>query len=708
MTKLPKYFSVILLLFYTQFLLAQNQANPLILHDLEDNHSLTPFLEVLVDEKAQFSFDEVRYSQKFGQLNEKTNYKATTHWLRFQVKNQSKLDEDFKISLAFTDSVDFYSPLGTENYKKTQSGDLYPIEKRDVEVGQIVFLKLYIPRGATQTFYMRLHSSSSISQSFKVQALKSLRVFSEEVFTLRFDKARLYQALFYGGLFIMLFYNLVIFFSLRSISYLYYVVYILLVIVFLASNSGYLVEIFLPNSPRTDLYIRFLTTPLLMLAYLTFSQSYLKVSQYSKKYALIINTLQVLLLVCGLAMVAGFWSVGRLLVIILAILSFLYILFLAFYVFRKGYSPARYFIAANLLLIFGGVLYAFPRFVGVVDNPITQYSVQISVVFQVAIFSLGLADSINLIRKQLAENILLQERQAKEQEAERNRLIADQNRQLEIKVVERTAEVVEQKELIEQKNKKITDSIRYAKRIQQAILGSEVEVTQRLGEAFLYFSPKDIVSGDFYWISSPKNDADERIVMAAADCTGHGVPGAFMTMLGNALLNEIVDEDGITQPNLVLAELDKRLINLLQKQVSDFQIADGMDIVVLCIDKKANAVEISAALNPMYYVRNNEIVEIKGSKFPIGGSHQKEAKVFGLQTISTQSGDCFYIFSDGYQDQFSSDGQKFMKKRMREYILSIHNLPMKTQHQQLAQTIETWKGDKGQTDDILVIGFRVG
>lgn len=292
---------------------------------------------------------------------------------------------------------------------------------------------------------------------------------------------------------------------------------------------------------------------------------------------------------------------------------------------------------------------------------------------------------------------------------------------LEQKVEDRTAEISQQKDeiekqhqIIEKKNQNITASITYASRIQQAILGSTEAITSNFKESFILLKPKDIVSGDFYWYTEVKkassnvSGAEHKTlffkVIAAADCTGHGIPGAFMTVMGNALLDEIINENRVTNPSKILSLLDRKLLMKLQKH----NVNDGMDMSMLIFDEENQKVSFSGANNPLYYVRDGDIHQVKGSKFPVGSSQYKDKKKFDLINIDYQAGDIFYIFSDGFQDQFGgTENRKYYTKQFRDFLLKISSLSLKEQKIQLEEELEAWKGNYPQTDDILVIGIKV-
>lgn len=285
-------------------------------------------------------------------------------------------------------------------------------------------------------------------------------------------------------------------------------------------------------------------------------------------------------------------------------------------------------------------------------------------------------------------------------------------RMLEDKVTQRTAEVVRQKAEIELQSQKIevfykqvTDSIRYAKRIQEAILPPDSLVKKLLPDSFVLYKPKDIVSGDFYWIEQ----VNDRVVFAAVDCTGHGVPGAFMSIVGHNLLKQITSKNKFTQPSKILDDLSNDVSETLhQRNYEESTTKDSMDITICSYNQKTRDLEFAGALNPLFVVRDGELHEIKGNKFPAGIFLEKENKKFTNHKLKMEKGDVVYIFSDGYADQFGGPkGKKFMANQFRNLLLDIHRKPMPEQKRILDQTIEHWRGMEDQVDDILVMGMRV-
>lgn len=282
-----------------------------------------------------------------------------------------------------------------------------------------------------------------------------------------------------------------------------------------------------------------------------------------------------------------------------------------------------------------------------------------------------------------------------EQEQEKKRILESQNERLEQLVVERTAELAE-------KNNEIKDSITYAQRIQRAILTSKAEINATLKNCFVLFKPKDIVSGDFYFYAEKNN----TVLIAAADCTGHGVPGALMSMIASEKLMAAVAES--TDPSVILNLVNKGIKSSLKQSDHEESTRDGMDIVLVSLDLKHNKAYYSGANRPIWIIRNGgkEFEELKATKKAIGGFTPDEQH-YDLHELELKAGDTFYVFTDGYADQFGHTGKKLMTKKFRELLLSIQHLSMQEQENYLDDFIENWKQDVEQVDDILVIGVRI-
>jgi len=267
--------------------------------------------------------------------------------------------------------------------------------------------------------------------------------------------------------------------------------------------------------------------------------------------------------------------------------------------------------------------------------------------------------------------------------------------------------VIMQRDKITEQNLKITDSIQYAKRIQNSILPPEELFANAFSDYFILFKPKDIVSGDFYWLKETEN----LIFIAVADCTGHGVPGAFMSLLGMSFLNEIV-ESGLTQSSEILSKVRDRIKNTLRYQINKQESKDGMDIALCVINKNDNELQFTGAYHSLLILRQNgeqdcELIEIKGDKMPVG-AHYKNDKIFSQHHVIIEKTDKFYLFTDGFIDQFGGAfDRKFLPKRFKEILIKTGKEPMLNQKTELLNNLESWMDQTEQIDDILVIGFNL-
>ncbi len=287
--------------------------------------------------------------------------------------------------------------------------------------------------------------------------------------------------------------------------------------------------------------------------------------------------------------------------------------------------------------------------------------------------------------------------------------LAANERMLEQKVIERTAELVEKQKEVEEQNEKIselyeevTDSIKYAKGLQEAILPPDEFVKKSMPDSFVLYKPKDIVSGDFYWIEE-KND---KVYFAAVDCTGHGVPGAFMSIVGYNALNEALRTND--SPGGILDALNKGISKTLHNNAMGSTTKDGMDLALCSYDKKTKILEYAGAYNPLYLIRDGGVEQLKADKTAIGSYYEAAEAKYTNHVIQLKEKDYVYIFSDGYADQFGGPkGKKFMYKRFRDYLLTLNGKSMPDQKQFLDDTLEQWKGPLEQIDDILVIGIHI-
>jgi serine phosphatase RsbU (regulator of sigma subunit) len=395
----------------------------------------------------------------------------------------------------------------------------------------------------------------------------------------------------------------------------------------------------------------------------------------------------------------------------------------------KGNKIARFYVLAWSIYIVGGLMATLRNSGALPHNFWTTHMVEIGAATETFLLALALSDKYRKIRQD-AHNLLEQKVQERTVELqERNEELTTLNEEIR----QQSEEIMAQRDAleyaysrIENQNTDIFDSLEYAKRIQDALLPMRERIEAYFADFLLLHQPKDIVSGDFYWfatVDSWKQPTVEHdglslsltdleikrnkiAFLAVVDCTGHGVPGAFMTMIGGGLLEQIVRRDKIYSPAQILKELDARLLRTFQQRSSEEQVQDGMDISLLQIDLTHKKLVWASAKRPLWIAEKGrqEFTIYKGDKYPIGGN-QFTHKIFTEQEINMQEGDVLYTFSDGYADQFGEKG-KYTVRRFKELLLENRFKTLKTQEMLLHNHTQAWRGSESQTDDILVIGLK--
>jgi serine phosphatase RsbU (regulator of sigma subunit) len=514
-----------------------------------------------------------------------------------------------------------------------------------------------------------------------------------------------------GGLCMMILYNLILFFNVKEPEYIYYVMCLFTSVIYITqrtSSGQVLGKIFGINGD--------IVVILLSLCFVLFIKSYTR--EVKNKT---INTILSVLLIIYSWFCIDFIFFDRFLFKILYIVLIIPLSFTLIFVlwrsYNLGYKPAIYPLLASLLLAFANVIDVLANAYHLIPTHfLASISYELGLVQQSLLLSFGLSYKISVIRK---EN--------EKAQAENLRIVQEQNILLENKVKERTLQLQEsneeilqtneelqqtletinlQKVEIEEKNKHINDSIRYAQRIQKALLPFEENFAEHFGKDnfFILYKPKDVVSGDFYFFE----EVDKKLIIMAVDCTGHGVPGAFMSMIGINLLEEIIVFQRNTNPAEILTLLHKKIRFVLKQK--ETKNTDGMDLSMVVINKDMQIMEFAGAKNPMIYLQNKELYTLKADKMPIGGEQKEMERIFTKQTVDISQPTTIYLFSDGYQDQFGGKNKKrFMISQMKELFLGLQDIPMLEQQNILNQTIDNWmaEGQETQIDDILVLGVKM-
>ncbi len=577
------------------------------------------------------------------------------------------------------------------------SGFNIPPRLKDVNISGSDELRFYIPPGKSDTLYLY---TSVIDES--VISDLTFTVSTHDIVLQKDKSRRMVFGIFLGIMLIMILYHLPLFIQVKEISYLYYLFYIIAFLGFFVNKEGYIYEV-MPQFTSAPLNTFLLEVFLLL--FLLFGRSYLDTAKTLRAWDRIlvmaigfilfglVLTLVIILLTGTGHFVPYFLQIIVLSINILSATASLFLAIMPAFILKKmHFAPARYFLVANGFLILGVILlFTLNNF------SLGKHGLEIGVTLQIVTFSVGLGGKINLLKRdrELAQRRIID--QLRENAALKDKV----NRELEDKVNERTREIQLQKEQIERQNKEIKYSFDYAKRIQSTVLPPNEVFENLFAEHFIFLKPRDIVSGDFYWISQREN----KIFITASDCTGHGVPGSLMSMLGITLLHEIVNEKYVSHSEEILNELRFSIARTLKQEGKPGEQKDGMDMVMLIYDRASQKLEFSGANNPIYIVRNGEMTEYKGNNMPV--AYYDNMTDFTRHSIQLKRGDRIYLFTDGFPDQFGGPlGKKFKYKPFKELLLEVHDRPMEEQKRILQMVFDEWKGSLDQIDDVLVMGLR--
>jgi two-component system, sensor histidine kinase LadS len=701
-------------------------------------------LHILKDEEGLLQIEDVTnpgIQHRFEPLYDKNiNYKFSTaaFWIRLSIAPVQPVRTNYYFSLGYPllDSIHIYSLSPTQKWQLSRLGDMYPYTSRPID-HRLFLHELELEEGTTATYYIRVRTSSSVVMPMDVLSSRELHQLD--------NRADVAYGILYGILLVMILYNLFIYVSLRDVNYVFYSLSIVGSFLFFFTNSGHLNQFLFTTQPWMANKIMIVFMGFLSVASAIFARSFLNLQLYSK---VLDNLLRFALLMGALIMLLAFvidYSIAVRTAMFLLLGQAFLLLICGTHCWRKGNKSARFFVIGWFVYLLGGMAIAL-RNIGLLPHTVlTSHAVEIGSALEVIFLSLALGDKYRLLRMDNEESQL----RALEVQLQANEA-------LEHKVKERTAEINQQKaelelhrDSIEKQNRvlevinfevqrhseKITSSIQYAKRIQEAILKHEDKIARLFPQHFIVYKPRDIVSGDFYWLSEiqvprpivqkvagsagtsifypeHREEYSTKIILAAIDCTGHGVPGAFMSLIGDALLNQIVNEKKITSPDLILNHLHASVRSLLNQNSSHSH--DGMDVALCVIDKAERTLEYAGARNPLVYFRHHApgaapaaMEVIKGNRISVGGT-RNETRAFTKHCLRFDTPVTLYLFSDGYQDQFGGEkNKKFMAGQFKKLLCHIHHLPLPEQKEILENTMEHWMKGGEQVDDMLVMGVRI-
>jgi two-component system, sensor histidine kinase LadS len=634
-----------------------------------------------------------------------------TYWIKFRV--QTLHDEKnwlLEFAYPFYDSLFVLVEKPDSGFSFFVAGDHLPFYQRWFNHPNFIFPFHLKASPAYSTVYARLVCHGEAT-SLPVGILTAAHLAQRDYMV------QLSLGAYYGILTFAFFLTLFLVFSLRERAQWFYLAYVLFVALFQGALDGYLFKFVFFDFPYGANHIIPFAGASGIAFLILFTVEVLKIGSHHQRLDFALKTLAGLFLLLALTglLKNPFYSFALKTTNVLAVLANLLILGTAIFAFYRKLPNSRYFLVAFSFLI-SGLIVSLLKNVGVLPRFfLTEYAFQMGSAIEVTMLSFLLAQNLRLFKteKEKMQAQLLDELE------EKYRTQQKAKEELEIKVKERTADLEIQKSIVEQKNKDIIDSINYAQRIQYAMMPDEKQLEHIFPDSFLIYLPKDIVCGDFYWFTKK----EDEVFIAVADCTGHGVPGALMSMAGTSFLNEIVNEYNIHGTAEILDLLRVKIIRLLHQHENTSK--DGMDIALCRINLVKREITYSGAFNPVYLLTQNPRTDLKclieqeegkpalyttlADRFPVGYiADSKSAQIFTESSFSYSQGDWLYMFTDGFADQFGGpQNKKFKYKNLQELIVKVYQQNKLNQKEQLTKAFYDWMGNEEQVDDTCIMGIRL-
>lgn len=684
----------VLLLFFFSYsgVLAQKQLVPLNISDeteLRFDQSNFFCWENDKKQKIPLEYNELSELDFHEMKNSVPNFGFIQHdvWFNFKLCNTSPEIKRlvFSLSNPNLDEAELITFSNAKLNKKIVSlGDERAFSKRPLNVKKLAF-PFSIPTGDTIEFFLRVNNGG---EQFHFAPI----INTDEAFLLRESGENYFLGIFFGILSFVVLFNIFMWVITKEVLSQHYSLYLIAFLFLQLSLTGFGKQYLWPDNEFLTNHANPFFASFSVFFLLRFTRDYLNLAVLTPKIDAFFKLLQYPILLCillSLIPLNAAYISSILLVNGITFLLNIFILPVAIYAFRIGYQPAKLFFIAFFLLVVSVFAFVLKNFGILPSNFYTDFGFQFGSAAEVILFSLGIVIRFRNFQNESFDRL-----------KEINEMKEKSNILLEQKVTERTIELEEKKKEIELKNNEIISSISYAKRIQEAILPTVEKVSHILPNSAVWFDPKDIIAGDFYWLEQKHLHGKDYTFFAVGDCTGHGVPGAMMSVLCMNSLNAalaILTEPGTAQILETCSILLNEKLSMHSKEIND-----GMDISIACFDPEFNKLWWSGANNPIWILRQNELIEISGTKRPVGNTISTTP--FEQQIVQLESEDRLFLFSDGIIDQFGgADQKKFKKSRLRESIVNSGNLPLKEQMITIQNNLRSWQGDEEQVDDIALL-----
>ena len=700
----------------------------IILTDANLTSSHGQHVGVFEDANKEFTtFEAIRHlpDSLFVEGNEPIldfNFTAKGYWLFFNLTNETAYTHFLiEAGRTVTNKVSFYEVVDGHVQLAFESGDDYNYFDKEIEHRKNIF-PIEISKGETKSYYIYLESDGELLFS-PILVHERMAFFAQDF------KDQFKNGFYYGLIALVVVIYFFFFLFLRDRTYLFYILYAFSQGVLQFSLDGYSHHHFFPNGGYFTNHVLLVFAGFTVVFLLTYVNNFLHLKERNRLIWRVFNWARILMVaIMCLSLIPGYpYEISFPIINGTSLFS---VLLAAFTIIRlriKGYAVDFFFAMAFIILIIGGVVFILGNLSVVGDKLVYLSALKISSALEFFVLSISMSKKYGELQreKEAAQKLAFQNLQ------EKNTLIDQQNIMLEQQVNEITAEIEIQKEALAHSNNEIVSSIKYAERIQQAILPSLDGVKKVLPNSFFYYKPKDVVSGDFYFVETAFTSEEPRenhVLFAAADCTGHGVPGAFMSIIGNNLLTQASTETSVNSPGEALNFLNAGVNKTLRRTVEGSVIRDGMDIAMCTYNAERRELMYAGAKNPLYVLRSQAnfrvedlssammvldetdqfvLIQIKGDRYPIGNAFEEVIHTFTNHRLKMEVGDQVYVFTDGFADQFGGDkNKKYNYSRFRKFLLSICDQSMDVQERKLDAEFKKWKGNNSQVDDVLVISVK--
>lgn len=635
------------------------------------------------------------------QEGQNTGFTRSAFWIRLQINYTGITPQQLLLEVArpVTNQVILYRD-GPGKLTVSRIGDDFPFSYKEIPHRNNIF-PLHIQPVSQNVYYIKLKSDGEAIHL-------ALNLSSKEAFQQADYKHQLFSGFFYGILFLVILTNLFFFFTLREINFLNYVFYISGISALHFSLDGYSYQYLFPEYPYWANLSVLLSAALTLIFFMYYTREFLRIPATLPRFNKVYNAVLIAgLLTAVLAFIPGIpAAIGYPAVNFFSLAGILLVLASIIILVLRGREVSGYFVSAITILIIGTCIFILSNINLIPINFWTYNSLKIGNAIEAVLLSFSIATRYRKLQEEKEQS----QQDVLRGLTELNRLKDELNIRLETEVEERTRELKQQKELVESKNADITKSLQYARSLQAAVYPSEEVLRRNVKDHFIVNLPKDIVSGDFYWFA----EQDGCLFAAVADCTGHGVPGAFMSMLGIESLNQIVERNNEAYVAAVLGQLDDTVKTALSQGSHDSLIAEhGMDIALIKIDPESRILYFCGANRPLCIItQENEtsepsLVELKPNKKTIGGSTNGE-QPFEVNGFAYDKPAWIYLFTDGFADQFGGPlGKKLMRKNLKEWLCRMQGLTGEQQKEWLIKRFSEWRGNEEQVDDVCVMGIRV-